>query len=145
MAQNQQQNPTVLGVAIKSDYGVDLADYNALNSSFGCSMTVCTNRWDAPELKHVTNVKLPGGNVHLELAGASGQFAVWYLDRRTWTRRKLLDSATMPVLASVCVEDCAREPDGRVERIAVEIRERRARVERARLVALKVRVEPHAE
>ena len=95
MASYQWLNRTVLGVAIKGD-GQDLPLLNALAPGFGCPMTVCTNRWDAPELKLVTNVKLPGGNVHLELAGASGQFAVWYLDRRTWTRRKLLDSATMP-------------------------------------------------
>lgn len=30
---------TVLGVAIKGDYDVDLADYNALNSTFGYPMT----------------------------------------------------------------------------------------------------------
>ena len=74
MASYQWLNRTVLGVAIKGD-GQDLPLLNALAPGFGCPMTVCTNRWDAPELKLVTNVKLPGGNVHLELAGASGQFA----------------------------------------------------------------------
>ena len=94
----QQQNRTVLGVAIKGGYwNVDLASYNALNSSFGYPMTVCTNAWDAPEMSLVTNVKLPGGNIHLELIGATGQFTVWYYDIWESSYRKLLDTATMPV------------------------------------------------
>ena len=90
----QQHNKTVLGVAIKGDYGVDLAAYNALNSSFGYPMTVCTNLWDAPSVLLVTNVKLPDGKVHLELANATGQFTLWYYDNTTWEYRKLLDTAT---------------------------------------------------
>lgn len=90
----QQYNKTVLGVAIKGDYDVDLADYNALNSSFGYPMTVCTNLWDAPSVRLVTNVKLPDGKVHLELANATGQFTLWYYDNTTWEYRKLLDTAT---------------------------------------------------
>ena len=90
----QQYNKTVLGVAIKGDYDVDLADYNALNSSFGYPMTVCTNLWDAPLVRLVTNVKLPDGKVHIELANATGQFTLWYYDNTTWEYRKLLDTAT---------------------------------------------------
>ena len=90
----QQHNKTVLGVAIKGDYGVDLAAYNALNSSFGYPMTVCTNLWDAPLVRLVTNVKLPDGKVHIELANATGQFTLWYYDNTTWEYRKLLDTAT---------------------------------------------------
>ena len=90
----QQHNKTVLGVAIKGDYGVDLANYNALNSSFGYPMTVCTNLWYAPSMRLVTNVKLPNGKVHLELANATGQFTFWYYDNTTWEYRKLLDTAT---------------------------------------------------
>ena len=90
----QQHNKTVLGVAIKGDYDVDLADYNALNSSFGYPMTVCTNLWDAPLVRLVTNVKLPDGKVHIELANATGQFTLWYYDNTTWEYRKLLDTAT---------------------------------------------------
>ena len=93
----QQHNKTVLGVAIKGDYGVDLAAYNALNSSFGYPMTVCTNLWDAPSVRLVTNVKLPDGKVHLELANATGQFTFWYYDHRTWEYRKLLDTDTATV------------------------------------------------
>lgn len=90
----QQYNKTVLGVAIKGDYGVDLADYNALNSSLGYPMTVCTNLWEAPLVRLVTNVKLPDGKVHIELANATGQFTLWYYDNTTWEYRKLLDTAT---------------------------------------------------
>ncbi len=93
----QQHNKTVLGVAIKGDYGVDLANYNALNSSFGYPMTVCTNLWNAPQMRLVTNVKLPNGNVHLELVGATGQFTVWYYDYYSWSYRKLLDSSSTRV------------------------------------------------
>ena len=93
----QQHNKTVLGVAIKGDYGVDLAAYNALNGSFGYPMTVCTNLWDAPSVRLVTNVKLPDGKVHLELANATGQFTFWYYDHRTWEYRKLLDTDTATV------------------------------------------------
>ena len=93
----QQHNKTVLGVAIKGDYGVDLAAYNALNSTFGYPMTVCTNLWDAPLMRLVTNVKLPDGKVHLELANATGQFTFWYYDNTTWEYRKLLDTNTATV------------------------------------------------
>ena len=90
----QQHNKTVLGVAIKGDYDVNLADYNALNSSFGKPITVCTNLWYAPLVRLVTNVKLPDGKVHIELANATGQFTLWYYDNTTWEYRKLLDTAT---------------------------------------------------
>ena len=89
----QQHNKTVLGVAIKG-YQCNLADYNALNSTFGYPMTVCTNVWDAPSLSLVTNVKLPNGNVHLELLNATGQFTVWYYHYNSGTYRKLLDSTS---------------------------------------------------
>ena len=91
----QRHDKTVLGVAIKGR-GRDLAACNRLNRSFGLPMTVCTNVWDAPLLALVTNVRLPGGNVHLELADATAPFAIWYLDRRTGAFRKLLDSEAMP-------------------------------------------------
>ncbi len=93
----QQYNKTVLGVAIKGNASVNLAACNALDSSFGLPMTVCTNFWDAPPLRFVTNVKLPDGNIHLELADATGSFTVWYLDRNTWLYRKLLDTEKTPV------------------------------------------------
>ena len=93
----QQYNKTVLGVAIKGDNGVNLAAYNALNSTFGYPITVCTNLWDAPLMRLVTNVKLPDGKVHLELANATGQFTFWYYDNRTWEYRKLLDTDTATV------------------------------------------------
>ena len=89
----QQHNKTVLGVAIKG-YQSNLADYNALNSTFGYPMTVCTNVWDAPSLSLVTNVKLPNGHVHLELLNATGQFTVWYYHYNSGTYRKLLDSTS---------------------------------------------------
>ena len=89
----QQHNKTVLGVAIKG-YQCNLADYNALNSTFGYPMTVCTNVWDAPSLSLVTNVKLPNGHVHLELLNATGQFTVWYYHYNSGTYRKLLDSTS---------------------------------------------------
>ena len=92
----QQHNKTVLGVAIKG-YQCNLADYNALNSTFGYPMTVCTNVWDAPSLSLVTNVKLPNGHVHLELLNATGQFTVWYYHYNSGTYRKLLDSTTTSV------------------------------------------------
>ncbi len=90
----QQHSKTVLGVAIKGGYGVDLANYNALNSAFGYPMTLCTNLWYAPSMRLVTNVKLPDGKVHLELANATGHFTLWYYDNTTWEYRKLLDTAT---------------------------------------------------
>ena len=88
---------TVLGVAIKGGSGVKLGNYNALNSSFGYPMTVCTNLWSAPEMRLVTNVKLPDGKVHLELANATGQFTVWYFDNTRSEYRKLLDTPTTQV------------------------------------------------
>ena len=93
----RRYNKTVLGVGIRGGSGVDLPACNALDRSFGYPMTLCTNVWEAPSLSLVTNVKLPSGNVHLELADATGQFTVWYLDRPTWEYRKLLDTATTPV------------------------------------------------
>ena len=87
---------TVLGVSIKG-HDADLAAYNALNSNFGYPMTACTNIWYAPQMRLVTNVKLPGGHVRLELADASGQFTVWYPDTYGGTYRKLLDTSSTRV------------------------------------------------
>ena len=93
----RQYGKTVLGVAIKGDGGVDLAVHNTLNHDFGYPMTVCTNAWNAPILRLVTDVRLPGGQMHLELADATGPFAVWYYDRRTGGHRRLLDADAAPV------------------------------------------------
>jgi len=93
----QRHDKTVLGVAIRGQDGVDLADYNALSGDFGYPMTVCTNLLEAPSMSLATNVRLPNGNVHLELADATGQFALWYYDNTTWDYRRLLDTATCPV------------------------------------------------
>ena len=90
------QHRTVLGVAIKG-HQFDLAPYNVLNPDFGYPMTVCTNIWHAPQMRLVTNVKLPGGHVRLELADASGQFTVWYPDYHGGTYRKLLDTSSTRV------------------------------------------------
>jgi hypothetical protein len=85
-------------VGIKSENEeLDLNLYNALDRNFGCPMTVCTNLEEAIEMKLVTNVKLPSGKIHLELADTEGKFTVWYFDLTTWDYRKLLDSETMPV------------------------------------------------
>ena len=67
----QHQHRTVLGVAIKG-HQFDLVPYNALNPDFGYPMTVCTNISNAVQMRLVTNVKLPGGHVRLQLANASG-------------------------------------------------------------------------
>jgi hypothetical protein len=83
-------------VAIKG-HQFDLVPYNALNPDFGYPMTVCTNLWYAPQMRLVTNVKLPGGHVRLELANASGQFTVWYPDYHGGTYRKLLDTSSTRV------------------------------------------------
>ena len=91
----QQQARTVLGVGIKGD-GVDLNLFNTLNRNFGLPMTICTNRQDAVGMRLVTNVKLPSGKVHLELAETTGKFSVWYYDCDIWDYRLLLDSETMP-------------------------------------------------
>ena len=93
----QRYDKTVLGVAIRGDCGVDLAACNALDADFGLPMAVCTNLWDAPSARLVTNVRLPDGQVHLELADATGAFAVWCFDNGTSEWRRLLDSATAPV------------------------------------------------
>ncbi|MBQ6330996.1 MAG: alpha/beta hydrolase, partial [Kiritimatiellae bacterium] len=79
---------TVLGVGIRRD-GVPLSRYNELSPSLGFPMAVCTNQWNAPELRLVTNVGLPTGGVRLELEDAMGQFAVWCRDGDGW--RKLVD------------------------------------------------------
>ncbi|MBO4286716.1 MAG: hypothetical protein J5985_00940, partial [Kiritimatiellae bacterium] len=92
----RQYDMTVLGVAIKG-CGGDLAVYNALNSDFGYPVTVVTNLLAAPPLTLVTNVRLPDGNIHLELADATGQFTVWYFDNGTETYHKLLDTDATPV------------------------------------------------
>ena len=91
----QQQARTVLGVGIKGD-GVDLNLFNTLNRNFGLPMTICTNRQDAAGMRLVTNVKLPSGKVHLELAETTGKFSVWYYDCDIWDYRLLLNSETMP-------------------------------------------------
>ena len=90
------QHRTVLGVAIKG-HQFDLAPYNALNPDFGYPMTVCTNISNAVQMRLVTNVKLPGGHMRLELANASGQFTVWYPDYHGGTYRKLLDTSSTRV------------------------------------------------
>ena len=84
---------TVLGVAISAP---DLEKCNTLNESFGVPLTVCTNAARGAELNLIANVKLPAGNVHLELADVSGKFALWYYDSEIGDYRKLLDSQTMP-------------------------------------------------
>ena len=95
---HRQYDKTVLGVSIRGG-AADLEACNALNANFGYPMTVSTNLADsaAPDMKLVTDVKLPGGHVHLELADATAPFAVWYYDRRTHIFRKLLDTASTPV------------------------------------------------
>ena len=97
-ARCQQQNLTVLGVSIRGG-AADLETCNALNANFGYPTAVSTNLADSasPDMKLVTDVKLPGGHVHLELSDATAPFAVWYYDRRTNTYRKLLDTSTTPV------------------------------------------------
>ncbi|MBR2839348.1 MAG: hypothetical protein IKE55_11225, partial [Kiritimatiellae bacterium] len=84
----QRRGYTVLGVGIRRD-GVPLSRYNDLSPSLGFPMAVCTNQWNAPELRLVTNVGLPTGGVRLELEDATGQFAVWCRDGDGW--RKLVD------------------------------------------------------
>ena len=85
----ERRGYTVLGVGIRRD-GIPLERYNALSPSLGFPMTVCTNRWDAPELELVSNVKLPTGSMRIELANATGQFAVWCRAGDGW--RKLADT-----------------------------------------------------
>ena len=70
-----------------------------LNATFDYPMTVGTNltHTAAPDMKLVTNVRLPGGNVHLELVDATAPFTVWYYEHRAYAYRKLLDTATTPV------------------------------------------------
>ena len=92
----QKRGYTVLGVAIRS-YGIPLDTYNELNQSFGFPMSVCTNVNIAPELGFVANVKLPDGDFRIELADASGQFAVWYRDNASMRDCKLLDTESTPV------------------------------------------------
>ncbi|MBQ3342360.1 MAG: alpha/beta hydrolase, partial [Kiritimatiellae bacterium] len=92
----ERRDYTTLGVAIRHD-GVPLSQYNERNRAFGFPMTVCTNDWRAPELELVTNVRLPSGTVHLEFAGATAPFALWYRRRGESEYRKLLDSETCPV------------------------------------------------
>ena len=83
---------TVLGVAISAP---GLEKCNALNESFGVPLTVCTNAARGAELNLIANVKLPTGNIHLELADVSGKFSLWYYDSEIGDYRKLLDSQTM--------------------------------------------------
>ena len=91
----ERRDYTTLGVAIRHD-GVPLSQYNERNRAFGFPMTVCTNDWRAPELELVTNVRLPSGTVHIEFAGATAPFALWYLRRGESEYRKLIDSETCP-------------------------------------------------
>ncbi len=95
---HRQYDKTVLGVSIRGG-AVDLEVCNALNANFGYPMTVSTNlaASAAPDMKLVTDVKLSGGHVHLELSDATAPFAVWYHDLRTGNFRKLLDTASTPV------------------------------------------------
>ena len=88
---------TVLGVSIKKSYGTPLNVYNSLSSDFGVPFTVTDNPWRGLQLDLATNVKLPGGNIHLELQDVTGQFTVWYYDSLTGSYRVLLDSDTVPV------------------------------------------------
>ncbi|MBR2838415.1 MAG: hypothetical protein IKE55_06520, partial [Kiritimatiellae bacterium] len=91
----ERRDYMALGVAIRKG-GVPLSQYNERNQAFGFPMTVCTNDWRAPELELVTNVRLPSGTVHLEFAGATAPFALWYRRRGESEYRKLLDSETCP-------------------------------------------------
>ena len=90
------QSKTVLGVGIKSTDGRHKA-LNSLNGNFGYPMTVATNLCDAAELRLVTDVKLPTGNIHLEFADVTGSFELWRYDSYFGEYRKLLDSETMQV------------------------------------------------
>ena len=92
----QKRGYTVLGVSIRNN-GVPLERYNELDQSFGFPMSVCTNVDVAPQLGFVANVKLPDGDFHLELADATGQFAVWYRDNVAMRCRKLLDTESTTV------------------------------------------------
>ncbi len=71
---------TVLGVAITGGEDVNLKTMNTLNPRVGYVMNVCTNKHDATILELVTNVKLPGGYIHLELKDATAPFQIWYFD-----------------------------------------------------------------
>lgn len=68
---------TVLGVAIGGPDGGDLTPCNALNGAFGYPVGICTNVEEATRMSLVTDVGFTEGNIHLELADATGQFAVW--------------------------------------------------------------------
>jgi hypothetical protein len=89
-----EQERTVLGVDIKTKTD-NCKKYNLLNPNFGVPVTICTNIENATELNLVTNVKLPTGNIHLELIGTTGHFTVWYYDYEIGSYRKLLDSDTV--------------------------------------------------
>ncbi|MBQ2628473.1 MAG: hypothetical protein IJG13_02220, partial [Kiritimatiellae bacterium] len=91
----ERRDYTVFGVGIRRD-GIPLSRYNALNAQFGFPMTVCTNDWRAPTLNLVTDVRLPSGTVHIEFAGATAPFALWYMRRGESEYRKLLDTETCP-------------------------------------------------
>ncbi len=91
-----RQDWTVLGVAIRGGVS-DLATLNALNPAFGLPITVGTNMPDATEMSLVTDVSLPDGSVHLELADATGEFTLWYYDGRALRHRILLDTSVTPV------------------------------------------------
>ena len=84
---------TVLGVGIK---GASDA-CNELEGAPNCTVTVCTNMPDLSQLRLVTNIGLPNGNVQLKLSNVSGKFAIWYIDSQSGDFRKLLDSESATV------------------------------------------------
>ena len=86
---------TVLGLAIKHP-SLDLAALNTLAPNFGLPLTVSTNLSTAAQLRLVTNIGLPTGNIHLSFGNTTGTFTAWYRDSATGEYRKLLDSATQP-------------------------------------------------
>ena len=90
----QRRACTVLGVGIRAERGPALAVYNGLSAALGYPFVVNTNVWRAPALELVTKVGFRGGNVRVELADATGAFALWYYDLSRRTYRKLLDSST---------------------------------------------------
>ena len=84
---------TVLGVGIK---GASDA-YKEIEAMPGCTITVGTNITYQAQLRLVTNVGLPNGNVQLKLSDVSGKFTIWYIDSRTGDFNKLLDSESATV------------------------------------------------
>ena len=84
---------TVLGVGISAGpFMTPLSVYNELGPTMGVPMTVVTNINHALQLTLETNVRLPGGNIRLELADAEGQFTIWVYDYSREKYEKLLDT-----------------------------------------------------